>query len=128
MYEPFVVDHTHTHTCTDTLIHRNTYTWTYKYIHINSHAHTQTKTLSHTVEEDGWTIVRIPTHPETTVGSRLAAALTPDTSAVMTSAVFFLTGRMAGELDVLARAARGMDVPLLVDVYHVLGGCLREYL
>lgn len=73
------------------------------------------------LEEDGWTIVRVPAAPEASVGQRLADALTPDTSAVMTSAVFFKTGRIAGGLPVLAAAARALDVPLLVDVYHALG-------
>lgn len=73
------------------------------------------------LQEDGWTIIRVPATPEATVGQRIAAALTPDTSAVMASAVFYMTGKIAGGLPELAAAARALDVPLLIDAYHVLG-------
>lgn len=57
------------------------------------------------------------------MAQRLADALTPDTSAVMVSAVFYMTGKIVQHIPQLAAAARNLDIPLLIDAYHALGMC-----
>lgn len=79
--------------------------------------------------EAGLEIVRVPSRPAKSVGERLAAATCGRTAAVLTSTVFFLDGRIAGDLEPAAKACRRHGTRLLLDVYHQLGAVpfsLRE--
>jgi len=70
--------------------------------------------------EEGLEIVKVPALPASSVGQRLADAVTDRTSAVFTSTVFFGSGQIAGDLTPVAQACRQQGAILVLDVYHQL--------
>ena len=80
-------------------------------------ARRQLQRLSETPVEVVW----VAAQPAETVGSRLAAAVTDKTAAVLTSTVFYQDGALAGDLASAATACRRHGALLLLDVYHQLG-------
>lgn len=72
------------------------------------------------LEEEGIEVVRVPSRPAASVGERLAAAVDDRTAAVLTSTVFFLSARIAGDLAPAAEACRRHGAILVLDVYHQL--------
>ncbi len=70
--------------------------------------------------EEGIEIVRVAARPASSVGERLAAATDGRTAAVLTSTVFFNSARIAGGLDLAARACRRHGAILVLDAYHQL--------
>jgi kynureninase len=72
------------------------------------------------LSEAGLEIVRVASRPAESIGERLAAATDDRTAAVLTSTVFFLDARIAGDLTPAAEACRRHGAELLLDVYHQL--------
>jgi kynureninase len=72
------------------------------------------------LEEEGIEVVRVPAHPSSDVGDRLAAAMDDRTAALMASAVFFGSGQIARGLEGLPAACERAGALLLVDAYHAL--------
>lgn len=72
------------------------------------------------LEEEGIEVVRVPARPAASVGERLATAVDERTAAVLTSTVFFLSARIAGDLTPAADACRHHGAILVLDVYHQL--------
>ncbi|HKV71215.1 MAG TPA: hypothetical protein VJN62_08205 [Gemmatimonadales bacterium] len=70
--------------------------------------------------EEGVSIVRVPAHPVASLAERIRKEVTPDTAAVLLSAVLFETAEIVPGLGPLAHACRGAGVELLVDAYHAL--------
>ncbi len=71
---------------------------------------------------EGWLeIVRLSAAPHETLGERLAAEVDDHTAAVLASAVFFNSGRIARGLDRVAVACQRHGAELLVDAYHSTG-------
>lgn len=66
-------------------------------------------------------IVRVAAEPASSVAERLIAEVDDSTSAVLASAVFFGSGRIAKGLGELAAACRLRGAELLVDAYHATG-------
>jgi kynureninase len=71
--------------------------------------------------EHGIEVARVAAEPARSVGERLAAAVDERTAAVVISAVFFGSGRIAGGLDAVQAACERSGAQLLVDAYHALG-------
>ncbi len=72
------------------------------------------------LEEEGWQIARVPSHPAEDVGTRLAALVDDHTAVAMMSTVFFETAEIAGALPDLVAAGRRHGAALVLDVYHHL--------
>jgi len=72
------------------------------------------------LQEEGIQIQWVSAFPSDTVGSRLAEKISANTAAVICSSVFFESAQIAGQLELLAEAARHWDTPLLIDTYHQL--------
>lgn len=72
------------------------------------------------LEEEGLEVRRVPAHPCEGLAGRLIAALDEGTAAVMVSAVFFTSGRIAEGLGELPPACARVGALLLVDAYHAL--------
>lgn len=70
--------------------------------------------------EEGVAIVRVPAHPVASLAERVRKEITPDTAAVLLSAVLFETAEIVPGLGSIAAACRGAGVELLVDAYHAL--------
>lgn len=70
--------------------------------------------------EEGIAIVRVPAHPVASLSERMRKEVTPDTAAVLLSAVLFETSEIVPGLGSLAGACRGAGVELLIDAYHAL--------
>ncbi|HEX4562130.1 MAG TPA: hypothetical protein VH113_09900 [Gemmatimonadales bacterium] len=70
--------------------------------------------------EEGISIIRVPAHPVASLSERIRKEVTPDTAAVLLSAVLFETAEIVPGLGSLANACRGAGVELLVDAYHAL--------
>jgi kynureninase len=70
--------------------------------------------------EEGLELVRLAEAPVETVAARLAREVDDRTAAVLVSAVFFDTGRIARGLGEVAAACRKRGAVLLVDAYHAL--------
>ena len=70
--------------------------------------------------EEGLELVRVAEVPLESVADRLAREVDERTAAVMVSAVFFDTGRIARGLGEVAAACRRRGAALLVDAYHAL--------
>ncbi len=66
-------------------------------------------------------IVRLPAEPYETLAERMAAAVDDRTAAVLTSAVFFASSRIARGLGDLADACHRHGAELMVDAYHSTG-------
>jgi len=71
--------------------------------------------------EAGLEVVRVPALPASTVAERLIAAVDARTAAVLASAVFFTSARIAPNLGAVMAACRQHGAELLVDAYHSLG-------
>ena len=71
--------------------------------------------------EVGVDVVAVPARPVGDLADRLGAAVTPDTAAVMVSAVLFEDARIVPGLDSVAATCRDRGVELVVDAYHALG-------
>lgn len=69
------------------------------------------------LEEEAIEIVRLPVAPIDSLSERIAAAVTPQTAAVMMSAVMFKNAAIVPNLSAIAEQS---EVSLLVDVYHAL--------
>ena len=72
------------------------------------------------LEEEGVEIERVPAHPATDVGQRLADAIDDRTAAALTSTVFFNSAQIAGGLELAAKACRRHGTALVLDAYHQL--------
>jgi kynureninase len=72
------------------------------------------------LEEEGLRVVRVPARPASTVGERLAAAVSDRVAAVIVSTVFYETAEIAGGLDAVTRACEKHGAELLLDAYHQL--------
>ena len=70
--------------------------------------------------EEGIELVRVPEAPLGGLVERLRRAVDDRTAAVLVSAVFFDSGRIAPSLADVAEQCRRHGVSLLVDVYHAL--------
>jgi len=70
--------------------------------------------------EEGIELVRVPEAPLGGLVERLRRAVDDRTAAVLVSAVFFDSGRIAPRLADVAEQCRRHGVSLLVDVYHAL--------
>ena len=70
--------------------------------------------------EEGIELVRVPEAPLEGLAERLRRAVDEKTAAVLVSAVFFDSGRIAPSLADVAEQCRRHGVSLLVDVYHAL--------
>ncbi|MEO5511476.1 MAG: aminotransferase class V-fold PLP-dependent enzyme [Longimicrobiales bacterium] len=68
--------------------------------------------------EAGVPVVKVAAEPVETVAERLAAQIDDDTTVVLISSVFFLSGRIVPGLRELAAACAARDVTLIVDAYH----------
>lgn len=62
----------------------------------------------------------VPTAPADTLAERLIEKINRQTDAVMLSAVFFATSEIFREVGDVAKAAKSLDIPCLIDVYHAL--------
>ena len=81
--------------------------------------HTIRRQLDRLVEE-GIELVRVPEAPLEGLVERLGRAVNDRTAAVLVSAVFFDSGRIAPSLADVAEQCRRHGASLLVDVYHAL--------
>ncbi|HEU5154085.1 MAG TPA: hypothetical protein VFU03_05110, partial [Gemmatimonadales bacterium] len=70
--------------------------------------------------EEGIELIRVPEAPLEGLVDRLRRAVDDRTAAVLISAVFFDSGRIAPSLADVAERCRRHGVALLVDVYHAL--------
>ena len=70
--------------------------------------------------EEGIELVRVPEAPLEGLVERLSRAVDDRTAAVLVSAVFFDSGRIAPALADVAAQCRRQGVSLLVDAYHAL--------
>ncbi|KPP95981.1 MAG: Selenocysteine lyase [Bacteroidetes bacterium HLUCCA01] len=70
------------------------------------------------LQEEGFTIKKVPALPLNGFASRLEAALDDDTLAVMLSRVYFETGLINPELTQSASVCREAGIPLMIDDYH----------
>jgi selenocysteine lyase/cysteine desulfurase len=70
--------------------------------------------------EEGIELVRVPEAPLDGLVERLRRAVNDRTAAVLVSAVFFDSGRIAPSLADVAEQCRRHGLPLLVDAYHAL--------
>jgi kynureninase len=70
--------------------------------------------------EEGLELIRVAEAPVESIAARLAHEVDDRTAAVLVSAVFFDTGRIARGLGEVAAACRRHGAALLVDVYHAL--------
>ena len=70
--------------------------------------------------EEGIELVRVPEAPLEGLVERLRRAVDDRTAAVLVSAVFFDSGRIASSLADVAEQCRRHGVSLLVDAYHAL--------
>ncbi len=82
--------------------------------------HTLRRQLARLAEE-GIEVARVAAEPAETVAGRLIEALDGRTAAVLTSSVFFGSGRIAEGLGEVLAACRQEEAELLVDAYHSLG-------
>lgn len=82
--------------------------------------HTLRRQLARLAEE-GIEVVRVAAEPAEAVAERLIAALDGRTAAVLSSSVFFGSGRIAEGLGDVLAACRYHGAELLVDAYHSLG-------
>ena len=81
--------------------------------------HTIRRQLDRLVEE-GIELVRVPEAPLEGLVERLGRAVNDRTAALLVSAVFFDSGRIAPSLADVAEQCRRHGASLLVDVYHAL--------
>jgi selenocysteine lyase/cysteine desulfurase len=72
------------------------------------------------LEEEGFSVVRVPEAPLESLATRLSRAVDDRTVLVLVSAVFFDTGRIARGLADVAASCRHHGSRLLVDAYHAL--------
>jgi selenocysteine lyase/cysteine desulfurase len=70
------------------------------------------------LQEEGFTIKRVPALPLDGFSARLMEAIDSDTAAVMLSRIYFETGLINNELTECARICREKDIPLMIDDYH----------
>ena len=71
--------------------------------------------------EDGVEITWVPAAPVATLAARLAAAIRPDTAALMASTVLFQTATRVPDLKVAVAAAHAQGAAVLLDAYHGFG-------
>jgi selenocysteine lyase/cysteine desulfurase len=85
------------------------------------------------LQEAGVDVVWVPVEPLATLAERMLAHVNSETRLVMTSAVFFTSGKIfpgiisesnknskEGNLQKLAQELHSRNVPLVIDVYHAL--------
>ncbi|MDA7951375.1 MAG: aminotransferase class V-fold PLP-dependent enzyme [Pirellulaceae bacterium] len=70
------------------------------------------------LQEEGIEVVSVPADSLDTLADRLISALSPKTSAVLTSHVFFKTSHIFKEIGALAEVASQRGIPMLIDDYH----------
>ncbi len=70
------------------------------------------------LSEAGVEVTWVDAEPAATLSARLAAAVRPQTAAVLASSVLFRTATVVPELAVAVRAAHGVGAQVLVDAYH----------
>ncbi|WP_153913964.1 aminotransferase class V-fold PLP-dependent enzyme [Shewanella sp. TC10] len=72
------------------------------------------------LQELNCTIEVVPVFPSDTLAQRVIEKIDADTDAVMLSAVFFNTSEIFYDVGLVAKAAKSLNVPCLVDAYHAL--------
>lgn len=73
------------------------------------------------LSEDGVEITWVPAAPVETLAERLAAAIRPDTAALLASTVLFQTATRVPNLPVAVAAAHAQGAAVLLDAYHGFG-------
>ena len=68
----------------------------------------------------GINIEIVPTLPLETLSNRIIAKLDRSTDAVMLSAVFFATSQIFKQVGEVAKAAKSLNIPCVVDAYHAI--------
>ncbi len=68
--------------------------------------------------EVGIEVTRVPVEPVASLSERLAAALRPDTAAVLASTVLFRTSAIVTGLPEVVAKAQALGVEVLLDAYH----------
>ena len=71
--------------------------------------------------EDGVEVTWVPSAPVATLAERLAAAIRPDTAALLASTVLFQTSTQVPNLPVAIAAAHAHGAAVLLDAYHAFG-------
>lgn len=80
--------------------------------------HSLSRQLRRLDEQGILPITWVPAQPTATLAERLAAALKPETAAVLTSTVLFETASVVPGLPELIAQARRQDTEVLLDAYH----------
>ncbi len=70
------------------------------------------------LEETGVEVTWVPAAPVSTLAERLAAAVRPDTAALMASTVLFRTAAVVPHLRAAVEAAHRVGAEVLLDAYH----------
>ena len=70
------------------------------------------------LQKRGLQVTWVAAHPVQTLSERLFAAVTPQTSAIVSSSVLFETATVVPHLDELVHRAVSMDVEVFIDGYH----------
>ena len=70
--------------------------------------------------EEGFEVVKVPSHPADVVAERLAIAVDERTAAVLASAVLFTSGAIVPGLSGVLAACLSQGAELLVDAYHAV--------
>lgn len=73
------------------------------------------------LSEEGIEVTWVSATPVETLSERLAAAIRPDTAALLTSTVLFQTATQVPNLHVAVAAAHAQGAAVLLDAYHAFG-------
>jgi len=71
--------------------------------------------------EEGVEVTAVSSQPADTLAERLAAAIRPDTAALMSSTVLFQTSTVVPGLSVAVARAQEMGAQVMLDAYHAFG-------
>ena len=72
------------------------------------------------LQELNCTVEVVSVYPSETLAQRVIEQMDAETDAVMLSAVFFNTSEIFDDVGLVAKAAKSLNVPCLVDAYHAL--------